>query len=115
MTGKYPKQIYRLREHTIQDRIRLAISPYAIVFRANVGKVKTPDGRFFDTGLPVGFSDLFGFRKSDGKMFFIEVKTPSGRISDAQRNFINQMQNFGAIAGVCRSEEDALVLLELIN
>ena len=102
-------------EHSIQNKIRAAISPYTIVFRANVGKVKTPDGRFFDTGLPPGFPDLFGFRKSDGKMFFIEVKTPSGRISDAQRNFINQMQNFGAIAGVCRSEENALVLLELIN
>lgn len=102
-------------EHIIQNRIRAALSPYAVIFRANVGKVKTPDGRFFDTGLPAGFPDLFGFRKSDGRMFFIEVKSPSGRLSDAQKKFIAQIKSCGAIAGVCRSEEDALVLLELIN
>lgn len=98
-------------EHIIQNRIRTALSPYAVVFRANVGKVKTPDGRFFDTGLPAGFSDLFGFRKSDGRMFFIEVKAARGKISDAQKIFITQMQQYGAIAGVCRSETDAFILL----
>ena len=32
------------------------------IFRTNVGKVRTPDGRYFDTGLPKGHSDLYGFR-----------------------------------------------------
>ena len=99
-------------EHAIQNAIRIALSEHATVFRANVGKVYTPDGRFFDTGLPKGFSDLFGFRHSDGRIFFIEVKTPTGRLSKDQANFIQQMQNYGAIAGVARSVDDALKIIQ---
>ena len=99
-------------EHEIQNEIRVALSPYAVIFRANVGKVRTPDGRFFDTGLPPGFPDLFGFRKSDGKMIFIEVKKTCGRISELQRKFLAALHNYGVvIAGVCRSSEDALQLI----
>lgn len=99
-------------EHAVQNQIRIALSPYATVFRVNVGKVFTPDGRFFDTGLPKGFSDLFGFRHSDGRIFFIEVKTPAGRVSPEQKNFIKQMRRSGAIAGVARSAEDALKIIQ---
>lgn len=98
-------------EHIIQNRIRTALSPYAVIFRANVGSGITYDGRHFDTGLPKGFSDLFGFRKSDGKAIFIEVKTASGRVSPEQKNFIGRMKGYGAIAGVCRSPEEALLLI----
>lgn len=100
------------KEHAIQNAIRIALSEYATVFRANVGKAYTLDGRFFDTGLPKGFSDLFGFRHSDGRIFFIEVKTPTGRLSKEQANFIQQMQNYGAIAGVARSVDDALKIIQ---
>lgn len=99
-------------EHAVQNAVRIALSEYAVVFRANVGKVVTPDVRYFDTGLPVGFSDLFGFRKSDGRAFFIECKTKSGRASPAQKNFIEQMQKNGAIAGIARSVEDALKIIQ---
>ena len=98
-------------EHAVQNEIRIALSPYATIFRANVGKIRTPDGRFFDTGLPKGFSDLFGFRHSDGRIFFIEVKTKTGRISPEQKNFIEQMRLRGAIAGIARSAEDALKII----
>lgn len=98
-------------EHIIQNKIRAALSPYAVIFRANVGSGVTYDGRHFDTGLPKGFSDLFGFRKSDGKAIFIEVKTASGRVSPEQKNFIRRMKEFGALAGVCRSPEEALLLI----
>ena len=101
-------------EHIIQNHIREALSPYAIIFRANVGKVKTPDGRYFDTGLPTGFPDLFGFRKSDGKMIFIEVKTPTGIVTHSQRRFINAVNKFPVIVGVCRSVDDALRLIGVI-
>lgn len=101
-------------EHIIQNHIREALSPYAIVFRANVGKVKTPDGRYFDTGLPTGFPDLFGFRKSDGKMIFIEVKTPTGRVSKLQQVFYRAISVFPVIIGVCRSVDDALRLIGVI-
>ena len=99
-------------EHAIQNAIRIALSDSATVFRANVGSGITYDGRHFDTGLPKGFSDLFGFRHSDGRIFFIEVKTPKGRVSEAQKNFITQMRSHGAIAGVARSVDDALKIIQ---
>lgn len=98
-------------EHAIQNAIRIALSEYATVFRANVGSGVTYDGRHFETGLPNGFSDLFGFRHSDGKIFFIEVKTSSGRLSKDQKNFLEKMRNYGAIAGVARSVDDALSII----
>lgn len=98
-------------EHDIQNTIRVAISPYCVIFRINVGKGTTFDGRYFDTGVPPGFSDLFGVRKSDGKAVFIEVKSKTGRIRPAQEAFLSKMRENGAIAGVCRSAEDALRLI----
>ncbi len=98
-------------EHAIQNAVRIALSEYATVFRANVGSGVTYDGRHFETGLPKGFSDLFGFRHSDGKIFFIEVKTPSGRLSKNQKHFLEQMRNYGAIAGVARSVDDAIKII----
>lgn len=98
-------------EHAIQNAVRIALSEYATVFRANVGSGVTYDGRHFETGLPKGFSDLFGFRHSDGKIFFIEVKTPSGRLSKDQKHFLEQMRNYGAIAGVARSIDDAIKII----
>lgn len=102
-------------EHIIQNRIRAALSPYAVTFRANVWKGLTAEGKWFDSGLPVGFSDLFGFRRSDGRIFFIEVKSPTGRASKAQLNFLEQMIKNGAIAGVCRSPTDALKLIGVVD
>lgn len=101
-----------MTEQDIQNKIRAALSPYAVVFRANVGKVRTADGRYFDTGLPKGYSDLHGFRKSDGRMFFIEVKTPTGRLRPEQEKFIKTVKKNGAIAGVARSVDDAIKIIE---
>lgn len=98
-------------EHAIQNAIRIALSERAIVFRANVGKVKMADGRFFDTGLPAGFSDLFGFR-TDGRIFFIEVKAPGGRVSNVQEHFLETVRKYGALSGVARSVSDALKIIE---
>jgi hypothetical protein len=97
-------------EHAIQNRIRVALSNTCVVFRVNVGTGYTQDGRYFTTGVPSGFTDLFGFRKSDGKAIFIEVKTSKGKPTQKQVNFIQQMQLNGAIAGICRSAEDAIKL-----
>lgn len=99
-------------EHIIQNNIRIALSNDCVIFRGNVGKGFTKDGRYFDTGLPKGFSDLFGFRKADGRAVFIEVKTSNGKPSKEQKNFINKMLSYGAIAGVCRSTEEALNLIK---
>ncbi|MDE6796960.1 MAG: VRR-NUC domain-containing protein [Ruminococcus sp.] len=100
-------------EHRIQNEIRLVLAEKCVIFRGNVGTGCTKDGRYFSTGLPKGFTDLFGFRKSDGKAVFIEVKIPTGRLSTEQKKFLNTMQKYGVIAGVCRSKEDALNLINL--
>lgn len=97
-------------EHRIQNEIRLALAETCVIFRANVGTGCTKDGRYFSTGLPKGFSDLFGFRKSDGRAVFIEVKTPKGKPSTEQVKFLETMRKYGAVAGVCRSVEEALKL-----
>ncbi|MBP2056995.1 hypothetical protein J2Z60_000157 [Lactobacillus colini] len=99
-------------EHTIQKEIQLALSQSGCsVFRTNVGKVKMQDGRWFDTGLPKGFPDLEGFRWSDNKIFFIEVKNVSGRIRDDQIRFHEFLQSHGVIHGIARSKEDALKII----
>ena len=99
-------------EHKIQNEIRTALDDSCIIFRMNVGTGYTADGRYFNTGVPKGFPDLFGFRKSDGRAVFIEVKTPKGKPSVEQVKFIETMQKNGAIAGICRSAEDAVKLIQ---
>jgi len=101
-----------MKEIDVQNSIRLALNPYAIVFRANVGFFKTEDGRTVSTGLPKGFSDLFGYRKSDGRIFFIEVKNEKGKLRKEQEHFLKTMKENGAIAGVCRSAEEAIKLID---
>lgn len=100
-----------MTEHDIQNDIRAAAAPYAVLFRANVWKGQTADGKWFDSGLPVGFSDLFGFRRSDGRAVFIEVKKPSGRPTDNQKKFIEAMKKHGALSGIAHSTEEAIKII----
>lgn len=100
-------------EHSIQKKIELALSQHQChVFRANVGKIRTPDGRFFTTGLPSGYPDLHGFRNVDGKMFYIEVKTKTGKLRDDQIAFHNMLMSYNIIHGVARSVKDALMIVD---
>ncbi|WP_312907259.1 VRR-NUC domain-containing protein [Tissierella praeacuta] len=101
-----------MREKDIQNEIRLALNPYAVVFRINVGTFMSETGQFVSTGVPRGFSDLFGVRKSDGKAFFIEVKNEKGRTSKYQDNFLEQMRKNNAIVGVARSGEEAIRIIK---
>lgn len=100
-----------MTEHDIQNQIRTALSPYCEIFRINVARGYTKDGRFISSGVPAGFSDLFGVRKSDGKAVFIEVKTTKGKPTEKQVQFLDMVQRAGAIAGICRSVEEALALV----
>jgi len=100
-----------VKESDIQNSIRLALNKYAVIFRVNSGKVRMQDGRYFDSGVPNGFSDLFGYRLSDSKAVFIEVKNAKGKLSKEQKNFISKMKENGAIAGVARSPQEAIDLV----
>lgn len=99
-------------EHKIQNEIWLTLAETCVIFRVNVGAFRTADGRFITSGVPKGFPDLFGFRKSDGKAVFIEVKTSKGRPSAEQKKFLETMRNYGVIAGVCRNPEEAINLIK---
>ena len=99
-------------EAVIQDSIRVALAQAGyIVFRANVGKVKTADGRFFDSGLPTGFPDLVGYKPENGKIYFIEVKTPQGKRRADQVMFAKNLRDKCAIYGVARSAEEAVTIV----
>jgi hypothetical protein len=115
-----------MREADIQNSIRIHVSQrqLAVLFRANVGEAWTGDRieKHFDgsitihnprrlkTGLPPGFSDLFGV-SAGGRAVFIEVKTPTGRLSPEQENFLRLMARWGAAAGAARSPEEAEKIL----
>lgn len=97
-----------MNEHSIQNAIRLKLSELGFcVFRANVGRFQTKDGRWFDTGLPRGFSDLFAVK--DGRVYFLEVKTETGRPSEEQLKFLAVMRDkYGCVAEIVRSVDDAV-------
>ena len=100
-----------MNETELMNTIRLALSRNGIVtFRANVGKVRTADGRMFDTGLPAGFSDLMAIK--DGRVYFLEVKIRPNKPTGKQLDFLEQMRNRGCKCGVVYSVEDAIKLLE---
>ncbi|WP_416349448.1 VRR-NUC domain-containing protein [Lactobacillus delbrueckii] len=76
-----------MRESDIQKLTMVALSKAGCkVFRANAGKFLSLDGQHVIQGLPNGFFDLFGFRVSDHQMFFIEMKTKTGRPRESQKN-----------------------------
>lgn len=81
-----------------------------MIFRTNVGKVRMKDGRWFDTGLPKGHSDLYGFR-SDGRVFYIETKMRPRVPTPEQVKFLQAMIKRGAIGGVAYSVEEAMAII----
>lgn len=96
-----------MSEHNLQNLIRIELSKLGFtVFRANVGKFKLVDGRWFDVGLPKGFSDLFAIK--DGKIYFFEIKFGKNKASKEQLNFIEQMKNKGCVAEIVYNLDDVL-------
>ena len=100
-------------EQALQDAIRVKLAQEGyVVFRANVGKVKTADGRFFDSGLPGGFTDLFGYKPENGRIFFLEVKTKTGRRRKDQVAFANGLRDKHVIYSVVRSVDEAVTIVK---
>ncbi len=100
-------------EQQIQNDIRVAVSlDKCRVFRANVGSVRLPNGKYFQTGLPNGYPDLHGYKISNGKIFYLEIKTPTGRPRPDQIQFHNQLMADHIIHGIARSPEDALKIID---
>lgn len=114
-----------MKEFDIQNAIRLALSPYAIILRVNSGQFWSGK-RVWDerrrqyiltdlrpvAGAPAGTSDLIGCRRSDGKFIALEVKTPTGRVRTEQERFLAAIREAHALCGVARSPEDAIRIIE---
>lgn len=97
-------------ETIIQNKIRVALCKEGCkVFRHTVGNFYTKYGQEISIGT-VGHSDLYGVRP-DGKAIFLEIKTPIGKASDEQKDFVKAMKKSHAYAGFARSVEDALKIV----
>lgn len=125
-----------MKEHAIQNAIRNALAGHALIFRVNVGtgwtgdakrvagpgnRVLIENARPFTTGLPPGFSDLFGLVSVEitpdmvgqrvAVFTALEVKTAQGKPSPQQSAFLRAVNDNGGRAGVVRSPDDALAVL----
>lgn len=102
-------------EKEVQDLIRGALAPYAKVWNITTGVFKVKQGRAtrWIRTFPKGTPDLMGFRYSDGKMFFIEVKNSKGRLSPEQKVFLKWAEGYPILCGVAKSVEDAYKILEI--
>lgn len=98
-----------MTETDIQNAIRCELSKYGVVVRMNTGFFQTFDGRVIKCGIK-GMSDLLFI--GQGYVAFIEVKTPTGRLRPEQKNFLARMKSMGHIAGVARSVDEAVKLIE---
>lgn len=107
-----------MTENELQKRIMVAVSPLAAIFRSPAG-MYYQGRRQGDTltrlravrVLTEGFPDLVGWRRSDGRMVLIEIKTTKGKATDQQLRFIELAKADGCLAGIARSEEDAIRII----
>lgn len=97
-------------EHKIMNEIRLWCGQHDILcFRCNVGKMRTIDGGWFDTGLPEGFPDLL-ILDCNGRTYYVEVKTPTGKQRPDQINFQKEIERRGHIYLIARSVNDIMFI-----
>ena len=100
-------------EHEIQKEILVALWQHKYAaFRTNVGKVQTIDHRWFDAGPPQGHPDLYGWRWVDNQVFYIEVKSKTGKPRPDQIRFHEFLQSHNVIHGIARSVQDALMIVD---
>lgn len=85
------------------------------------GDVVVRQAQLVTYGLCVGSSDVIGWTQrtitpadvgATWALFTaIEAKAEKGRATDDQKNFIQQVQQAGGLAGIARSDEEALTIL----
>lgn len=80
------------------------------VARINSGAFKV-EGRYVRFGFP-GCSDILG-QLRDGRMLAIETKTPKGRLTADQDEFLRKVGHKG-VSVVARSVEDVRIVLDAL-
>ena len=87
----------------------------ALCWRQNSGtfQERNRDGsvRYIRANTQRGMSDVMG-ALMDGRTLAIEVKSRTGRMRPGQEEFLASIRAAGGVAGVCRSVDDAVRLLE---
>lgn len=105
-----------MSEGKLQDAIRLALGrvPGLVLWRNNCGSVATAAGGriAFGVGNPGG-ADLIGCYR--GRFIAMEVKTPDGRQSPAQRDFQTCVEHNGGVYLMPRSPEDAVRMVSELS
>ena len=107
-------------EHQIQNAI-LEYCAYLDIYawRNNAGLISVGEGRskrFIKMG-KAGLPDIIGvlgsrYGRHFGRMIAIEVKRPTGEVSDIQQRTIEELSAFGAYVFVARSVDDVEEALE---
>jgi Holliday junction resolvase len=104
-----PRVKYQRVEHNIQSQVieYLAYNGFK-VWRNNVGAIRHDD-RIIRCG-KVGSSDVFAVK--NGKFYSIEIKKPKGKVTEAQKQWLEDVALHGGVALVVRSLEE---LIDALN
>lgn len=100
-------------EAAIQRAIRARLAFHGIVCVAvpNEGRRSVANGRMMKaTGLLPGFPDLI-LLAPGGRVAFLEVKAPAGRVSSAQSEAHAMLERLGHHVAVVRSQDEAVDVL----
>ena len=102
-----------MKENNLSRTIQIAASERGHrLFRNNIGKLKDARGQWVAFGVGgTGGSDLIGWTKH-GVFAAVEVKVPGGRVRPEQEAFIAAVRASGGKAGIARSVEDMIAVLE---
>jgi hypothetical protein len=101
-----------LRERDLIHEILLLQDrwPRCRLFRRNVGRAQHKSGSWVQYGETPGASDITGW--IDGRRIEIEVKCGQTRTTRAQEAWIERAREDGCLAGVVRSVEEAVAVIE---
>lgn len=101
-------------ESTIQYEIRRALGLVdGLELLPNVqGVFKDNRGNSRKVGLGAGTPDLVGIIAPSGRIFALEVKSATGRLSDEQKLCHARWRRLGAFVGVVRSADEAIAALD---
>lgn len=101
-------------ERSLLARIKQAVSVVGGVHVMRNAKWKGKvSGRWVDAGLEDGSSDLVAIVAPLGRWLCLEVKRAKGGVVDpGQEKWLAKMRAHGAVAGVVRSVEEALALVQ---
>lgn len=99
-------------------RERLALERDVLVWRNNSGSLETNNGRWVTFGIGVGSADLIGLvtwptsMRDVARFFALEIKTPTGRVTNEQVQWARAVRARGGFVAVVRSVEEAMAALD---